>query len=511
MSQSNELFHAPQEYPEAPKDMWYEVPETKPKPRAKPKPIFPWETRSSKPTRVFLEDESEYEEEEEAPRPEPEPEPQLDPVAPPGHQVPGMVAAPVATRVFRDDNPASPTTPTITVTHSDPWGAFSSKNAWDEDASIDRYVQTLKQSAFRGSVQVLHESGPTSPRSDDSPSNQSARSTPTSRKAYKLADITASHHDLPSMPVTPAVSYRQNHFWGKDEETNTKTAQLPIAKGVPDQNEWVCPQCGFSPRLQQVVFSSKSRAPPPSMQSFASTVTPDAPPPPPSPAPTVPPGTSQSSSPFVTTALRRPSPSSPLSFVTSRTTVTGSPPTRTISPRNRARPHETQAQAQANETFFVKNPLERLEELRRASIATAQEPDKLPINSPNDIPTRQVVPSAAPLPQESGLGIRLQTANPFGAGTRQGGSAPASGSDYTIGSAVLNQSMREAEGEFSPGGRMPSKAGAALGSSLGGAGAPSAATMQAALADPDFGGVTGKLSGQARRSSGQMMGEYDLA
>lgn len=510
MSQSNELFHAPQEYPEAPKDMWYEVPESKPTLRAKPKPIFPWETRSPKPTRVFLEDESEYEEEpeEEAqPEPEPEPEPQPEFVPPLGHQVPGMIAAPVATRVFRDDNYTSPTTPTITVTHSDPWGAFSSKNAWDEDSSIDRYVQSLKQSAFRGSVQVLHESAPTTPRSDDSPPSQSARSTPTSRKAYKLADITTSHNDLPSMPVTPAVSYRQSHFWGKDEDSNTKTTQLQTARGVPEQNEWVCPNCGFSPRLQQVVWS---RPLPPSIQSHAPTVPPGAFHIPPSSASTVPPGASHFVPSTVPAATRRPTSSSPLSSIASRihTTDAGSPPTRTISPRNRSRPHETQAQAQANETFFTKNPLERLEELRRSSIATAQEPEKLPITSPTQIPTRQAIPSAAPLPQETGLGIRWQPPN---VNTRQGGSAPVTGSDYTIGSAVMNQGLRQAEGEFSPTGQVPSRPGVALGGSLGGGGAPSAATMQAALADPDFGGATGKLGGQARRSSGNIMGEYDLA
>jgi len=129
------------------------------------------------------------------------------------------------------------------------------------------------------------------------------------------------------------------------------------------------------------------------------------------------------------------------------------------------------------------------------------------MTSPTEIPTRQAIPSAAPLPQETGLGIRWQPPVNVNIDTRQGGSAPASGSDYSTGSATLNQGLRQAEGEFSP----TTRANAVSGGSLGGGGAPSAATMQAALADPDFGGVTGKLSGQARRSSGVTMGEYDLA
>ena len=50
-------FRAPIEYPQPPKDMWYQVPEERPVPDA-PKAIFPWESRRRRPhaTRVFAED-----------------------------------------------------------------------------------------------------------------------------------------------------------------------------------------------------------------------------------------------------------------------------------------------------------------------------------------------------------------------------------------------------------------------------------------------------------------------
>jgi glycogenin glucosyltransferase len=32
-------------------------------------------------------------------------------------------------------------------------------------------------------------------------------------------------------------------FWGEERD---QEGELPAAEGVPDQSEWVCPQCGFS-------------------------------------------------------------------------------------------------------------------------------------------------------------------------------------------------------------------------------------------------------------------------
>jgi glycogenin glucosyltransferase len=57
-SSSNNLFKPPQTYPEPPNDMWYKVPESRPKQTRMPAPIFPWEREADRrePTRVFADD-----------------------------------------------------------------------------------------------------------------------------------------------------------------------------------------------------------------------------------------------------------------------------------------------------------------------------------------------------------------------------------------------------------------------------------------------------------------------
>lgn len=54
MSSDSTLFKAPDRYPDPPKNMWYEVPETPV--HQEVRPIFPWENSFQKPSRVFVED-----------------------------------------------------------------------------------------------------------------------------------------------------------------------------------------------------------------------------------------------------------------------------------------------------------------------------------------------------------------------------------------------------------------------------------------------------------------------
>jgi glycogenin glucosyltransferase len=50
-------FQPPPQYPDAPQDMWYSLPESKPAPAAPPTPIFPWEKKHRPTTsRIFAED-----------------------------------------------------------------------------------------------------------------------------------------------------------------------------------------------------------------------------------------------------------------------------------------------------------------------------------------------------------------------------------------------------------------------------------------------------------------------
>ena len=197
MSRETKLFQPPAHYPEAPKDMWYQVPEKKQEP--KPKPIFPWEGRAPKPTRVFPEPR--------APTPPPEPEPV------PGEPEPEFTTGDIAEEAPHPEPIKSP----------DPWAGFQSRsNAWDDIPEIEKYMQSF-QKPKRGKIQVLHQSGPqaTTPPSERKPS-------------LKLTDF-PTEDDRPSLPVTPAP-VRRPSFWGaeRDEQGN-----LPAAEGVPQQEEWV--------------------------------------------------------------------------------------------------------------------------------------------------------------------------------------------------------------------------------------------------------------------------------
>ncbi|KAJ6187613.1 hypothetical protein N7519_002521 [Penicillium mononematosum] len=121
--------------PEAPKNMWYEVPA---KPEPKPSTVFPWERHAPKPTRVFAE---------EAPvelvgapviPDEPEQPSVPSESAPPG-------PSPSYTRV-----PFEPS--------AESWQTYTRSNAWDEDPEIQRYIETIQ--ARRTKSQATSPGGP---------------------------------------------------------------------------------------------------------------------------------------------------------------------------------------------------------------------------------------------------------------------------------------------------------------------------------------------------------------
>lgn len=294
MSESKQLFEPPDKYPEAPKDMWYQIPETKPTPTAPPKMIFPWEERAVKATRVFPKSRE--------PSPPPEPQPQqataqsapsavqpgstaspetprrssfsrtlsqatsqqssvpTKPPSPPRHVFPWESRAPRATRVFPQENPLS--TPPIThaakndrqtgtavkneTAHStgeelatntssdNPWDAFAQQtNKWDEDPDITRFMESFSKPR-RAPVQVVHDSrsqARTDATSDGPPPAKERRT------SLKLTDFPTAI-ERPSLPVTPAPIRRANYF-GMNEPEGQNQTNLPIAQGVPSQDEWV--------------------------------------------------------------------------------------------------------------------------------------------------------------------------------------------------------------------------------------------------------------------------------
>lgn len=209
-------FRAPSSYPEPPRDMWYEVPAPAAK-EEKLKPLFPWEERQGKPSRRFVEDEA-------PPSLQSEPEPYADELA-----------------------VSSPVTPKIQVNDENQWVAFAqSRNAWDDDKQINDYVRAL--TAFqkkRGNVQVVSQDVPAVQTHVLSPSNTPAaddliEAVRERRESLILTDFPTAM-ERPSLPVTPAPRRRPT-FWGDERDT---AGDLPGADGVPDQQDWVCPNCKF--------------------------------------------------------------------------------------------------------------------------------------------------------------------------------------------------------------------------------------------------------------------------
>lgn len=238
-SDSHELFKAPHAYPEPPKDMWYQVPENKPKPAEPPKPIFPWERERDrpKPTRVFAED---------LPPPEPTPPTPIVTLSPSSTSgSPGT--HPFSTVHYEEDETMSeevvapgqsPERVSSPKTADQQWQDFqqTSTNAWDSVPGIETYVRAIMESHTRkGKPQVVHQAS--APEEVMSPT----MSRKDRRESLILTDF-PSAVERPSLPVTPAP-IRRPTFWGEDRETQ---AELPQAEGVPDQQDWVCPQCGFS-------------------------------------------------------------------------------------------------------------------------------------------------------------------------------------------------------------------------------------------------------------------------
>ncbi|KAI9369966.1 hypothetical protein BJX61DRAFT_536020 [Aspergillus egyptiacus] len=214
MSQDHQLFQPPASYPEAPKNMYYQVPATKPQSQ-KLAQIFPWEAKAPKPTRVF----------------------------PAERRQLLSTASPVATEEeSREPQSSRPTSWTSEIPYppSESWDTYTRSNAWDEVPGIQEYIQSIQQ-ARKARVQVI-TGGPSKP-SKNSPSDIFTQ-TPISRSkspgtgsgtAIRITDF-PSEIERPSLPVTPAPIHRAPITGSPNEYT---TARLPAAEGVPSQEDWV--------------------------------------------------------------------------------------------------------------------------------------------------------------------------------------------------------------------------------------------------------------------------------
>ncbi|KAL4769322.1 hypothetical protein BDW60DRAFT_218916 [Aspergillus nidulans var. acristatus] len=216
MSDDHQLFQPPQSYPEAPKNMYYQVPETKPEPQ-KLRQIFPWETNAPKPTRVFADDARQH-------------QPMVFPTS-----------TEEDSQTFKSTQPTSWKSETPRLP-SESFDSYSRSNAWDEVPEIQKYIRSIQQ-ARKARVQVL--SGAPNQQKTASPSKSSRQhqpGTPTTTTGSKGPNYGTRITDFPceierpSLPVTPAPIRREPALGKPDEYT---TPQLPAAKGVPNQEDWV--------------------------------------------------------------------------------------------------------------------------------------------------------------------------------------------------------------------------------------------------------------------------------
>lgn len=205
--------------------MWYEVPKEKPAPTTqKPRAIFPWEAHQPRPSRVFASP-SQAQEAFETSTGEHQ--------ASSGLQRSTESSFAETFKAGGTSEPAEPATPTIKISPSDPWTAFTRSNAWDEVPEIERYVEHLQ-----GAHRRTRSQGTTGVVSG----KRVARD-----HGFRLTDF-PSEVDRPSLPVTPAPTRRPNFWGGGDDprggagevEGDRGDERLPVAEGVPSQPDWVC-------------------------------------------------------------------------------------------------------------------------------------------------------------------------------------------------------------------------------------------------------------------------------
>ncbi|KAK1140374.1 glycogenin glucosyltransferase [Aspergillus melleus] len=192
MSEDNQLFQPPVSYPEAPKNMYYDVPETKPEPE-KLAQIFPWESHMPKPTRVFVDDDRNT------------------------LSLPSPSSTKISTEFSKEGSMSQSLESTFTWTYNEPpesWENYARSNAWDDVPEIQRYIQSI-QKARKARVQVISGSD--------------------MRLTHFPSEI-----ERPSLPVTPIpIRRRSSHISSTSEEEQYTTGQLPVAEGVSSQEDWV--------------------------------------------------------------------------------------------------------------------------------------------------------------------------------------------------------------------------------------------------------------------------------
>lgn len=246
MSEDTHLFRPPPSYPEAPKNMWYEVPSTIRQPE-KLAPIFPWETRVSKPTRVFPEerDTDIFPSISDVVEPGGHPEQALPTKQTPlsGHsehiehikhtEQTQQTKQPEESEQLSKGTATTFEYTTPNFTPAESWETFSRGNAWDEVPEINKYVDAIQQRSKKVNGRGDKADGAKRPQS------------------LKITDF-PTEVDRPSLPVTPAPMRRS--FWG-GEDGQQESSEFPAAGGVPNQGDWVGVTTDAFLQLLLVIYS----------------------------------------------------------------------------------------------------------------------------------------------------------------------------------------------------------------------------------------------------------------
>ncbi|EFE35590.1 glycogenin [Trichophyton benhamiae CBS 112371] len=189
MSKDTELFQPPKSYPEAPKDMYYQVPTTAPAVRRQTS-AFPWERSAPAPTRVFIGEDAEP------------------------SQAPEVLI--------------SSARQGISSSSSGGFESYSRNNAWDDMPEIEKYMRSL-QKPRRAGVSVI--TGSTHARKSSTGLKSPARKSNLRQTHYPP------EHDVPSPAVTPALVMRKPSTSSAADD-HWENEELPAAEGVPNQAEW---------------------------------------------------------------------------------------------------------------------------------------------------------------------------------------------------------------------------------------------------------------------------------
>ncbi|KAH8692848.1 nucleotide-diphospho-sugar transferase [Talaromyces proteolyticus] len=186
MSEDTDLFQPPPSYPEAPKNMYYQVPTSKPEPQ-KLAQIFPWESRAPKPSRIFADDSEQTS-------------------TSTGHDTDDHIQ-------FAQPPPEISSDSAI-FRSQESWESYTRSNAWDDVPGIEKYVEAIQWSN-KGSGQ------------------SSSRGKSHKPKSFRITDF-PTEEDRPSLPVTPAPMRKS--FW---DGGSGVASEFPAAEGVPNQEDWV--------------------------------------------------------------------------------------------------------------------------------------------------------------------------------------------------------------------------------------------------------------------------------